>query len=76
MPKIIRILEILEILVTKRQEENEQIIHLNAEIQSLQAESKVKDSKQAEVRHDFNVLCHHYYQLFFNLFINDREERQ
>ena len=49
MPKIIRILELLESLVTKKEEETAEIAELNDSLHKLQVESKMKDEKQQEV---------------------------
>ena len=49
MPKIIRILEMLESLVTNKEKEAAEISTLNESLQQLQMESKLKDEKQQEV---------------------------
>ena len=54
MPKIIRILELLESLVTKKEEEAAEIVELNDSLHKLQVESQLKDRKKQEVQ--INIL--------------------
>ena len=49
MPKIIRVLEMLEALVSKREKDLEEVAELNSSLQKLEEESKLKDKKQQEV---------------------------
>ena len=50
MPKIIRVLEMLEALVTNKEKETVEITELSTALKKLQVENKAKDEKQQEVK--------------------------